>query len=212
MSDNSNEGVGSVEQAPEKRTISTARLERIREANNMSVEEFIQSLLAYEVETPSESFQDCITKFGEKMSSLTKTPKVVTQKEPDWNKLTIQHLIDFNMYPISGVLNRVQSSRKYEGDHVYSVNIEQGPGTKAQTICDLTDLTSVRIEINGVMLKVINVLEDTSIPNREYKQGYFPEVADEASKTMIVEDVNPAPHQMEDETLIDDEVEVEDRY
>lgn len=212
MSEISNVENAAEEQAPEKRTISTSRLERLRESIDFTVEQFIEALLAYEVENPSESFKESLTKFGEKITTtMTKTKKSPTEKEPDWDKLTVEYLVEMNLYPISGILNRMQSSRKYEGDHVYSVNIEQGPGTKAQTICDLTDLSAVRIEINGVLLKVIDVLEKTEIPNRVYKQGYNPDESEdeEPKDKYIAELLNPRSEaeDIEEEDQYDEEEE-----
>lgn len=133
-----------------KRTVSTARLERIRCHLNMTVIEFFQALTKYAVENKSESFQDSLTKFSNSHSNV----KSVTKKNTDFD--TIKYLVEKDIFPIKGELNKIQNSRKYKQDHVYLVLIQQSTGTVAKTTVDMVDLNNITVEVSGVLIATID--------------------------------------------------------
>lgn len=150
-----------------KRTVSTSKLERLRLQENLSVVEFIENLLSYEVDNPSESLQDSLNKFDEHLSEKTKSTSNRTSKEPDWNRITVEQMVERGLYMPSGNILKIQKSRKYDNENILAVSIEQGPGTKANTICDLSDLSNVRIEFQGITLKTIDLSQIDYITTRE---------------------------------------------
>lgn len=151
-----------VKEETAKRTISTAKLERIREAKNLSVVDFFKTMLSYEVANPSADFQESITKFGETHGKNIAGGS--SKKSEDYN--TIAYLISNGHYPIKGSLSKIQSSRKYDEPHIYLVAIQQTTGTIAKTTINMVNLNNITVEINGVFIGAIDSRQFTDIPLR----------------------------------------------
>lgn len=162
MSDLNQTSTEAVSEETAKRTISTARLERIREAKNLSVVDFFKAILSYEVANPSADFQESITKFGEAYGKNIAGGS--SKKSEDYN--TIAYLISNGHYPIKGSLSKIQSSRKYDEPNIYLVAIQQATGTIAKTTINMVNLKNITVEINGVFIGAIDSRQFPDIPLR----------------------------------------------
>jgi len=164
-----------VQEEAAKRTISTARLERIREAKNLSVVDFFKAMLSYEVANPSNDFQESITKFGE---TYGKNVSGGSKKNQDYD--TISYLVSNGHYPIKGSLSKIQSSRKYDEPNIYLVAIQQTTGTIAKTTINMVNLNNITVEINGVFIGTIDSRNFPDIPLRSEEVQIVSQVSEDS--------------------------------
>ena len=156
------------ENTPKKaRTVSTASIERIREKNNETVDQFLQTLTAFQTDRSLPTFGELLTAYA---NSINPTRSSFTGPKGNLDHATLQYLFDNNMV-MDGIVNKIIKSRKFKdeegSDHIFAVKLEQGPGTIGSIDADLRNLSAVRFSVSGIHIKTIDVTTVEGIPTRE---------------------------------------------
>tara|TARA_R100000951_G_C2607583_1_gene170175 strand:+ start:299 stop:982 length:684 start_codon:yes stop_codon:yes gene_type:complete len=156
------------ENTPKKsRTVSTAKIERIREKNNETVDQFLQTLTNFQINRSLSTFGELLTAYA---SSITPAKSLSKGSKGNLDHATLQYLFDNNMV-MDGIVNKIIKSRKFKdeegSDHIFSVKLEQGPGTIGSIDADLRNLSAVRFSVSGIHIKTIDVTTVEGIPTRE---------------------------------------------
>jgi len=142
------------------RTVSTAYLEKIRNHKQVSVGRFLQDILEYHNENPSDTFQETITNYS-KENKIKGSSGKSSGKDP--NKARLKYIFDNNLSPIKGsYINSSVSRRKdHQDGEFYTVNLMQDTGVKSKIYANMTDPNNIMLEVNGIPFGPISIEQNT---------------------------------------------------